>query len=69
MSYRTINVKRYKRGASWPDGKPRMCTRCSYEKEDAGRRKRAVVIGELQYTGSKFKTPVSYCEDHIPANL
>lgn len=63
MSYRYINVQRYKRGAKWPDGNPRMCTRCGYERK---RRKRAVVTAVLKYTGSPYRVPVAYCDDHDP---
>ena len=63
MSYTFANLKRYKRGASLPNGEPRMCIRCGYI---GGRRKRAVLIADLKYSGSKYKLPVAYCEEHIP---
>ena len=66
MSYRYVDVKRYKRGASWPDGQPRLCTRCGVEQV---RRKRAVVVANLKYSGAKTKVPVSYCESHVPDAL
>ena len=63
MSYTFVNVKQFKRGAKWPDGEPRMCVRCGYE---GGRRRRAVVVADLKYTGSKYRLPVAYCDKHIP---
>lgn len=38
-----------------------MCVRCGREK---GRRKRAVVTAVIKYSGSDYKLPVSYCEEH-----
>ena len=63
MSYAFVNVKTYKRGASWPDGEARMCTQCHYE---GGRRRRAVLVAEMKYSGDKYKLPVAYCDRHIP---
>ena len=63
MSYTFTHIKHYKRGASLPNGEPRMCIRCGYL---GGRRRRAVVIAIMMYTGSDTKMPVAYCEDHIP---
>jgi len=66
MSYRLINVRRYKRGASWDNGEPRLCTRCGVNKT---RKKRAVVVADLKYGGTKFAIPVAYCENHIPDEI
>ena len=66
MSYDFVNVKTYKRGASWADGNPRMCIRCGYESETGGRRRRAVVVADMKYTGTKRRMSVAYCEEHIP---
>lgn len=67
MSYRYVEVKRFKRGATWPDGQPRICTRCRVE--DRARCKRATVTALLQYVGSKYKVPVAYCPEHVPTAL
>jgi hypothetical protein len=66
MSYRFIDVKRYKRGAKWPDGKPRYCTRCGAENR---RRKQATVTALMQYLGAKTKVPVGYCDEHTPEGI
>jgi hypothetical protein len=68
MSYRYMHVKRYKRGASWPDGEARLCTACRNGKKwgDVKRVKRATVTAMLKYAGAKWKVPVSYCDDHDP---
>lgn len=66
MSFSYVNVKRFKRGASWDNGKPRLCTRCGIEQV---RRKRAVVVANLKYVGAKTKVPVAYCENHIPDGI
>ena len=65
MSYSFVNVQRFKRGASWPDGTPRMCTRCDLRT----RRSQAVVVAEMKYAGSKFAVPVGYCADHAPDRI
>jgi hypothetical protein len=65
MSYRFQNIKRYKRGAYWPDGKPRYCTRCGAEQQT--RRNQAYLVAVLQDT--KYKVPVAYCAIHVPEEL
>ena len=67
MSYHFTHVKRYKRGAAWPDGNSRLCTRCGYEQRQ--RRRVAIITAFLKYTGSKTKVPVGYCEEHVPGEL
>jgi hypothetical protein len=67
VSFRFTNVQHYKRGASWPDGSPRMCIRCGYE--GLGRRARATVIATLRKAGSRFKVPVAYCPNHTPEEV
>ena len=71
MSYHYQQVKRYKRGAKWPDGEPRMCTRCGAQvaHEMKSRRKQAVVTAMMCYAKTKFKLPVAYCDEHIPDQL
>lgn len=71
MPFRYQSVKRYKRGARWPDGETRTCTRCRIEKNGGqrGRAKAAVVTAEVRKTGSKYVIPVAYCEAHIPEDL
>jgi len=68
MSYSYTHVKRFKRGASWPDGETRLCTTCRNYKKwgDVKRVKRATVTAIMKYSGSKYKLPVSYCADHDP---
>lgn len=66
MSFRYVNVKRYKRGANWPLGQTRICTRCQIERS---RGRQAVVVAELRRSGSRFKLPVAYCEHHLPEDL
>ena len=67
MSYYYTHVKRYKRGAKWDDGSARLCTRCGYERRS--RKRRAAVTAFLQYSGTRFKVPVGYCEEHMPSQL
>ena len=64
MSYRFINVKRYKqRQPTWTDGHPRSCTGC----RTARRRSRQVIVtADMIRSGSRFKYPVAYCADHNP---
>ena len=57
------SVKRYKRGAHWPDGEPRMCTRCGVNRT---RRRQAVLTGDLVIDNSPWTLPVAYCPDHVP---
>jgi len=67
MTYRYINVKHFKRGASYNTGKPRMCIRCrSLERH---RRKRAVITAIRVDGETKRRFPVEYCQDHIPVEL
>lgn len=65
FSYR--KVRRYRRGATWSDGTPRMCTRCGAA--GRGRRRQAVVTAVLCHTSSPYQLPVSYCPDDIPQDL
>ena len=66
-----INVKRSKRGATWSNGEPRMCTTCSIEDkdEDRRRRRRQAVVTADRVNGSRFRLPVAYCEKHVPDDL
>lgn len=66
MTYRYINVKVYKRGASYDTGKPRMCIRCAI---NGGRKKRAVITAIRVDGKTKRRFPVEYCQDHIPVEL
>jgi len=68
MTFKIQNVKRYKRGATWENGETRTCTRCRAD-HDIKRAKAAVVVGNLKHTGSRFVTPVGYCEVHIPEEI
>lgn len=67
--FRYQSVKRYKRGARWPDGKTRTCTRCRIEKVNGtrGRAAQATVTAVLITASSQV--PVAYCEAHIPEDL
>lgn len=67
MSYTFQSVKRYKRGARWPDGRTRTCTRCAAEHRP--RRRPATVTALLIRAGSRSKVPVGYCSEHIPDQL
>ena len=60
-----INIKRFKRGAFWPDGKPRYCTRCGAEQQS--RRNQAFLVANIQ--DGKYRVPVAYCATHIPEEL
>ncbi len=66
VSYRFQSAKHYKRGAVWPDGSTRTCTRCRIERSRA---RQAIVTALLAYTGSRYKVPVAYCQEHIPKAL
>lgn len=57
------NVKRYKRGAKWPNGTPRYCVRCQVE---GRRRNQATVLAERK---GKFTLSVGYCTNHTPDEL
>ncbi len=59
---RLVNVKRYKRGARWPDGDARMCDRCAAERT---RRSRATFTAIRLENG--FRMPVAYCVNHEPS--
>ena len=59
-----INIRHYKRGARWPDGTNRMCTRCGVRRR---RRRQAVVTAEI--ADGRYRVPVGYCEDDIPLAL
>ena len=64
-----VYVKRFKRGAYWNDGDPRMCVRCAVE-VSYGRRsqRRQAVVTAIDVTGdSKFN--VGYCDEHVPEEL
>lgn len=66
MSFYWTRVQRYKRGAQWDDGSPRMCTRCGIERT---RRQQAVMTALLRLEGNRFKVPVGYCNDHVPEEV
>lgn len=61
MSYYFTHVKRYKRGATWPNGDTRTCTRCRIERRRA---RQAKVTALLRYRGTKYVVPVGYCDEH-----
>ena len=63
MSIRRAKVKVYKRGARWPDGQPRMCTRCGADKTRQ-RRRQATMTAEL--VDGPYRIPVGYCDQHHP---
>lgn len=65
MTHRFINVKRFKRGATWPDGTTRLCVRCGAEQRS--RKNQASLVAIIK-EGS-FKVPVAYCSNHIPEEL
>lgn len=65
-TFKFVNVKRYKRGATWADGSTRLCTRCGTERR---RRIQATTVANLTRTGSRFKVPVAYCDKHLPQEL
>jgi hypothetical protein len=73
MSYfRYQNVKHLKRGVSWGDGESRICVRCLSEKmhgDERRRAKQATYIAELRKKGSRFITPLSYCDEHVPEEI
>jgi hypothetical protein len=71
MSYHFTHVRRYKRGTKWADGEAVTCTRCRVEKLDEvrGRARRAVVTALIRTPGSRFRTPVAYCAEHLPEAL
>ena len=62
MSFKLIQVKRHRRGATWPNGETRICSRCQIE--DA-RGRAAVLTAYLQLEGSDTKVPVAWCKKHI----
>ena len=61
MTYRYINVKHFKRGATYDNGEARMCLRCEI---NGGRGKRAVVTALKVDDETKRRLPVAYCGDH-----
>ena len=69
MPFRFQQVKRFKRGATWPDGEPRMCTRCAVEvaHELKRRKRRAVVTAVIRH--GKYRVPVGYCAGHVPEGI
>lgn len=60
-----VNVKRFKRGATWSDGTPRYCTRCGADQQS--RRRQAYLVANIK--DGSFKVPVAYCATHIPEEL
>jgi hypothetical protein len=68
MSFRFTRVRRFKRGAKHSDGSPWYCVTCGSAR---GRRRRnqAVVTAIVRQSGSPYKLPVGYCDDHIPEEV
>lgn len=66
--YSYVLVKWYKRGATWEDGKPRICIRCRIEKR-RGRRAIVTAIRKRRREGYAFRMPVEYCAEHLPDPL
>ena len=66
MSYRFVNVKRYKRQPHWPDGKAITCTRCRIEDR---RSRQVIVIADMRYAKTKRRIPVAFCDEHTPDQL
>jgi len=66
MSFWFENVKEHPDGVTWPNGDPLLCVRCEI---DGLRRKRATVTAYLRNPGTRFKVPVAYCPDHVPAEV
>ena len=64
MTTRLVNIKTYLRGAHWPDGATRLCTRCGTENR---RKNQARVVADI--VDGRFRIPVGYCELHIPEEL
>ena len=66
--FRLVEVRRFKRGAFWPDGEPRMCGRCAIEGPGrvGARRRQAVLTAVLVRPPSPYRCPVDWCEDHLP---
>ena len=61
------SVKRYKRGAFWSPGDPRLCIRCKVHHRNEGTRSsQAVMTADLVIAGSPWTLPVAYCPDHAP---
>ena len=65
-NFKFINVRRYKRGAKHSDGSPWYCVRCGITRT---RRRQATVTAQLTRRGSRFKLPVGYCDQPIPAEV
>ena len=61
MSYHFINVKHFKRGATYDNGQSRMCLRCG--------RWRAVVTAIRIDDETKRRFPVAYCQDDTPLEI
>ena len=65
--FRLVEVRRFKRGAFWSDGEPRMCGRCAVNGRDRhARRRQAVVTAVLVRPPARFRCPVDWCEEHLP---
>lgn len=66
--FRLVNVRRFKRGAFWPDGEARICCRCRIAGRDRprARGRQAVVTALLVRPPARFRLPVDYCADHVP---
>jgi hypothetical protein len=65
--FRLVEVKRYKRGAHWPEGEPRMCGRCAIEGRT--RRRQAVLTAFLVRPPARFRMPVEWCSHHLPVEV
>ena len=61
--FRLVGVQRFKRGAYWGPGDPRMCLRCGISR---GRRRQAVLTALLTRPPARYRLPVAYCRDHMP---
>ena len=56
MSYTFTHVQRFKR-----QPQDQSCTRCRVIHQ---RTRQVVVTANMKYSGTRFKLPVAYCEDH-----
>ncbi len=64
--FRLVGVQRFKRGAYWGPGDARLCVRCGISR---GRRRQAVVTALLCRPPARYRLPVAYCGDHVPAGV
>ena len=69
--FRLVEVKRFKRGAFFADGEPRMCGRCAIVGRDRERvrRRQAVLTAILVRPPAPFRMPVAWCSHHLPEGV